>query len=85
MSPLMIGALAPSVNGVHITDPHVDKMVKRGVIERHVVGATIKLVLVECHQASMKDQVVQRQPLFQNVTEVLFQVLRPKQSRIDEL
>ena len=43
------------VNGVHITDPDVDEMVKGGVIKRHVVGSPIQLVLVESHQAPMVD------------------------------
>ena len=73
------------VNGVHIADPDVDEMVESGVIQRHIVGTTIKLVLVESNKAPMVDQVVHRQPILKDVAEVLLRVLRPKQSRIDDL
>ena len=73
------------VNGVHITDPDVDQVVQGDVVQRHVIGATIQLVLMEGHQASMVDQVVQQQPLLEDVPEVLFGILRPEQSRIDNL
>ena len=39
-------------------DPDVDEMIKCGVVEGHVVGATIKLVLVESNKAPMINQVV---------------------------
>ena len=73
------------IHGVHIPDPDIDEMIQSRIVEGHVVGTTIKLVLMESHQATMKNQVVQRQPLLEDVTEVLFRVLRPKQGRIDDL
>ena len=60
-------------------------MVKGGIVKRHVVGMTIKLVLVEGYQASMVDEVVHRQPLLEDVPEVLFGILRPEQGGIDDL
>ena len=41
------------IDSVHVMDPDVDEVVEGGVIQRHVVSTTIKLVLVEGHQASM--------------------------------
>ena len=73
------------VDGIHIPDPNVDKMVKGGVIERHVVGAMIKLVLMKSYQAPMVHQVVHGQPFLEDVTEVLLWVLRPTQGRINNL
>ena len=46
-------------------------MVERHVIERHVIGTTIKLVLVESYEAPMINQVVHQQPLLEDITEVL--------------
>ena len=73
------------VNGVHITDPNVDEVVKSGVVQGHVIRPTIQLVLVESHQAPVIDEVVHRQPLFKDVAEVLLRVFRPKESGIDNL
>ena len=73
------------VDGVHIPDSDVDKVVQGRVVKRHVVGTTIKLVLMEGYQASVVNQVVQRQPLLQDIMEVLFWVLRPKKGGIDKL
>ena len=73
------------IDSVHITDPDIDEMVKRRVVERHVVGATIELVLMEHYQAPVVDEVVNRQPLLKDATEVLFRVLRPKQGQVDDL
>ena len=66
------------INGVHITDPDIDEMIECRIVERHVVSTTIKVVLVERHQASMVYQVVHRQPLLEDVPEVLLRVFRPK-------
>ena len=33
----------------------------------------------------MVDQVIHRQSLFQDVTEILFRILRPEQGRVDDL
>ena len=38
--------------------PQCDEMVERHIVKRHVVSATIDLVLMESHQASMINQVV---------------------------
>ena len=46
------------VHGIHVPYPDVDQMVQCRIIKRHIVGTTIKLVLVEGHQASMVHQVV---------------------------
>ena len=40
------------------TDPNVDEVIKGRIVERHVVGTTISLVLMECHQAPVVYQVV---------------------------
>ena len=66
-------------------DPDVDEMIKGGVVKRHVVSTTIKLVLIEHHQASMIDEVVYRQPFLKDVPEVLLRVLRPIQGQINDL
>ena len=63
------------IDGIHITDPDIDEMVERSIIKGHVIGATVKLVLVERHEAPMIHQVIHRQPLFQDVPEVLLWVL----------
>ena len=60
-------------------------MVQGSVIERHVVGTTIKLVLVARYQASVINQVVHRQPLLEDVTEVLLRVLGVEQGGVDDL
>ena len=60
-------------------------MIESGVVQRHVVRTTIQLVLVESYQAPVVDEVVHRQPLLQDVPEVLLGVFRPKQGRIDDL
>ena len=60
-------------------------MVKCGIVKGHVVGATIELVFVERHEAPMVHQVVQGQPLLQDISEVLLQVLQPIQGRVDNL
>ena len=73
------------VDGVHIADPDVDEMVKCSIVEGHVVGMTIKLVLVECNETTVIDEVVHRQPLLQDITEVLLQVLQMIQGGIDNL
>ena len=73
------------INGVHITDPNIDEMVKHGIVKGHIVGTTIELVLVERHKASMVNQVVHQQPLLKDIAEVLFRILRPVQSRVDNL
>ena len=73
------------VNGVHIPDSDVDEVIKGGVVQGHIVCPTIQLVLVERYQASMIDQVVHRQPLLQDVPEVLLRILQPKQGGVDNL
>ena len=45
----------------------------------------IQLVLVESDQASMVHEVVNGQPLLEDIPEVLFGVLRPKEGGIDNL
>ena len=56
-------------------DPDVDEMIKCRIIQRHVISTTIELVLVEGYQASVVHQVVHRQSLLKDVTEVLLGVL----------
>ena len=73
------------VDRVHITHPDINEVVQGSVIQRHVVSMTIQLVLMESNKAPMINQVVHRQPLLQDVLEVLFWVLRPKESRIHNL
>ena len=60
-------------------------MVQSRVIQRHVVSVTIKLVLVEGYQASVVDEVVHRQPLLEDIPEVLLGIFGPVQGRIDDL
>ena len=71
----MRGSIPRLVNGVHIMHPNVDKMEQSGVVKRHVVGTMIQLVLVESNKAPMINQVVHRQPLLQDISEVFFRVL----------
>ena len=66
-------------------DPDVDEVVKSHIVERHVVGTTIKLVLMERYQAPMVDEVVNQQPLLEDVSKVLLRDLQSIQSRIDDL
>ena len=73
------------VDGIHVSDPDVDKVVESGVVQRHVVRTTIQLVLVERYQAPVEDEVINGQPFLKDVPKVLFGVLRPKQGRIDNL
>ena len=73
------------INGIHVPDPDVDEVVEGGVVQGHVVSPTIELVLVERYQASMVDEVVNGQPLLEDVPEVLLWDFRPKQGRIDDL
>ena len=73
------------VNGVHVANPDIDEMVESGVVQGHVVRTTIQLVLMESHQAPMVNQVVHRQPLLEDIPKVLFGILRPKKSQIDDL
>ena len=73
------------VDGIHVPDPDVDKVIEGGIVERHVIRTTIKLVLVERYQAPVVDEVVDGQPLLKDVPKVLLRVLRPEQGRIDEL
>ena len=47
------------VDGIHVADPDVNKVVEGGVVQRHVVRTTIQLVLMESYQASVENQVVQ--------------------------
>ena len=81
----MHGSIPRLVDGVHIVHPNVDQMIQSRVVERHVVGAMIQLVLMESNEASMVNQVVYRQPLLQNVTEVFLRVFQPEQGGIDDL
>ena len=69
------GSIPRLVDGVHIAHPDVDEVIQGSIVERHVVGTTIQLVLMESNKASMINQVVHRQPLLQDVSEVFFQVL----------
>ena len=39
-------------------DSDIDEMVECRIVKRHIVGATIKLVLVESYQTPMINQVV---------------------------
>ena len=41
------------VDGIHIAHPNVDEVVQGRIIQRHVVGTTIQLILVESYQAPM--------------------------------
>ena len=49
------------------------------------VRTTVQLILVEGYQTPVVNQVVHRQPLLEDVAEVLLWVLRPKQGGIDDL
>ena len=60
-------------------------MVESGVVQGHIVRPTIQLVLMEGHQAPMIDEVVYRQPLLEDVPEVLLRIFGPKQSGVDDL
>ena len=63
----------------------VEEVVKCHIIKRHVVGMTIRLVLVESHQTPVMVGVVHPQPLLECISGVLLQVLRPEQSGINNL
>ena len=52
-------------------------MVQGRVVQRHVVGTTIQLVLMKRDQASVVDKVVHRQPLLEDVPEVLVRATLP--------
>ena len=52
-----------------------DEVVQSRVVKRHVVRMTIQLVLVESNKASMIHEVVNRQPLLEDIMEVLLRVL----------
>ena len=69
------GGVPRLVDGVHIVHPDVDKVIQGGVIERHIISPTIQLVLMKSNKASMIDQVVHRQPLLQDISEVFLRVL----------
>ena len=56
-------------------DPNVDEVIQGCIVQGHVVSATIKLVLMESHQAPMINQVVYQQPLLEDVAKVLLQIL----------
>ena len=73
------------IDGIHITDPDVDKVIEGSVVQGHVVGTTVQLVLMESYQASVIYQVVHRQPLLEDVPEVLLWIFRPKQGGVDDL
>ena len=60
-------------------------MIKGGIVERHIIRPAIKLVLVEGNQTPMVDEVVYRQPLLEDVAEVLFGIFRPEKGGIDDL
>ena len=66
-------------------DPDVDQMIQSRIVKQHIIGTAVKLVLMESHKTPMVNQVVHRQPLLEDVTEVLLGVFRPRQSRIDDL
>ena len=63
------------INGVHILHPNIDQVVKGCVIKRHVIHLTIQLVLVESNKAPMVHQVVDGQPLLEDIAKVLLRVL----------
>ena len=73
------------IDGVHIADPDVDKVVQGGVVQGHVVRPTIKLVLVERYQTPVVDEVVNGQPLLEDIPKVLLGILRPKKRGVDDL
>ena len=60
-------------------------MIKGGVVKGHVISPTVELVFMERYQAPVIDEVVNRQPLFEDVPEVLLRILRPKEGGIDDL
>ena len=73
------------VGDVHVASPNVDEMVPGDVVERHILRTTVQLVLMESNKVSVIDKVVHRQPLLQDIPEVLLWVLRPKQGGINDL
>ena len=79
------GSIPRLVDGIHIPNPDVDKVIEGGVVQGHVVRTTIQLVLVEGYQASMVNQVVHRQPLLKDVPEVLLGIFQPKKGGVDDL
>ena len=60
-------------------------MVEGGIVQRHVVRSTIQLILVKGYQAPVVDEVVDGQPLLEDIPKVLLRIFRPKQSRVDYL
>ena len=73
------------IDGIHIPDSDVDEVIECGIVERHIIRPAIQLVLMEGYQAPMIDEVVQQQPLLQDVPKILLDILRPKEGGIDDL
>ena len=73
------------VTSIHVADPDVDEVIEGGVVEGHIISPTVELVPMERYQAPVEDEVVNGQLFLEDVPKVLLRVLRPGQSRIDDL